>query len=206
MKTHRPSAAIHAIDDKIRRLSREAIAEGFTHIKLKVGRNVEELDLWWLCGARIADSRAESEERMLTLTAALINAHGQVTLGGKLIPDDILDDAQYLIDHYDFNAHVKHGPQVADADVNGQLLRSLPRLREYASRRYVIGGTPSDCVDQIRAAGEAGVRQFWWTVSFPDKMPFVRAFASEVIPELRWSRAGAPELTREATHQFRLCT
>ena len=29
-------------DDKIRRLSREAIAEGFTHIKLKVGRNVEE--------------------------------------------------------------------------------------------------------------------------------------------------------------------
>jgi 5,10-methylenetetrahydromethanopterin reductase len=150
-----------------------------------VGRSLEDLDLWWLCGARIADSGAEAEERMLSLTAALINAHGQVTLGGKLIPDDILDDAQYLIDHYDFNAHVKHGPQVADADVNGQLLRSLPRLREYASRRYVIGGTPSDCVDQIRAAGEAGVRQFWWTVSFPDKMPFVRAFASEVIPELR---------------------
>ena len=102
-----------------------------------VGRSLEDLDLWWLCGARIADSGAEAEERMLSLTAALINAHGQVTLGGKLIPDDILDDAQYLIDHYDFNAHVKHGPQVADADVNGQLLRSLPRLREYASRRYV---------------------------------------------------------------------
>jgi L-fuconate dehydratase len=29
-------------DDKIRRLTREAIADGFTHIKLKVGRNLEE--------------------------------------------------------------------------------------------------------------------------------------------------------------------
>lgn len=29
-------------DDKIRRLTREAIADGFTHIKVKVGRNVEE--------------------------------------------------------------------------------------------------------------------------------------------------------------------
>jgi 5,10-methylenetetrahydromethanopterin reductase len=150
-----------------------------------VGRNVEELDLWWLCGARIADSRAEAEERMMTLTAALINAHGQVTLAGKLIPDDILDDAQYLIDHYDFNAHIKHGPHVAGADANGDLLRSLPRLREYASRRYVVGGTPSECVDQIRAAGEAGARQFWWTVSFPDKMQFVKAFAQDVMPGLR---------------------
>ena len=166
----------------------EVIADTLGHIRdgaESVGRNVEELDLWWLCGARIADSRAESEERMLTLTAALINAHGQVTLGGKLIPDDLLDDAQYLIDHYDFNAHIKHGRHVAGTDANGELLRSLPRLQEYASRRYVVGGTPSDCVDQIRAAGEAGARQFWWTVSFPDKMAFVRAFARDVMPELR---------------------
>jgi len=150
-----------------------------------VGRSVDDLDLWWLCGARIENSRAEAEERMLTLTAALINAHGQVTLGGKLIPEDILDEAQYLIDHYDFNAHIKHGPHAAGSDTNAQLLRSLPRLREYASRRYVVGGTLDDCVEQIRAAGEAGARQFWWTVSFPDKMPFVKAFARDVMPALQ---------------------
>jgi hypothetical protein len=49
----------------------------------------------------------------------------------------------------------------------------------------VIGGAPSDCVDQIRAAGEAGARQFWWTVSFPDKMEFVKAFSQDVMPALR---------------------
>ena len=166
----------------------EVIADTLGHIRAgaeSAGRDVNDLDLWWLCGARFAESRAEAEERMLTLTAALINAHGQVTLGGKLIPPDILDDAQYLIDHYDFNAHIKHGPHAAGADANAELLRSLPRLKEYASRRYLVGGTPSDCVDQIRAAGEAGARQFWWTVSFPDKMPFVRAFARDVIPALR---------------------
>jgi len=144
------------------------------------GRSLSDLDLWWLCGARLADSRAEAEERMLTLSAALINAHGQITLGGKLIPEDVLPEARYLVDHYDFDAHVKHG-QAPNAD----LLRSLPRLREHASRRYVVGGTPDECVAQIRAAGDAGANQFWWTVSYPDKMEFVRTFSAEVMAPLR---------------------
>ncbi len=80
----------------------------------------------------------------------------------------MLDDAQYLIDHYDFNAHVKHGSGPSTS--NPDLLRSMPRLKEYASRRYVIGGTPAQCIEQIRSAGELGARQFWWTVSFEDKM------------------------------------
>ncbi len=151
----------------------------------EAGRSLADLDLWWLCGARLADSRAQAEEEMLSLSAALINAHGQITLGGKLIPDDLIDDAQYLIDHYDFNAHVKHGQGSATPTTsNTELLRSLPRLKEYASRRYVIGGTPSECIEQIRAAGELGARQFWWTVSFQDKMEFITAFGEEVITEL----------------------
>ena len=166
----------------------EVISDTLGHIREgaeSAGRRLEDLDLWWLCGARLADSRAEAEERMLSLTAALINAHGQITLGGKLIPEDLLDDAQKLIDNYDFDAHVKHGASAAASESNADLLRSMPRLREYASRRYVVGGTPADCVEQLRAAGEAGARQFWWTVSFPDKMPFVKDFAREVMPALR---------------------
>jgi len=165
----------------------DVIADSVGHIREgaeSAGRRLEDLDLWWLCGARIADSRAEAEELMLSLTAALINAHGQVTLGGKLIPDDIIEDAQHLIDRYDFDAHVKHGPQGAHGDSNAALLRSLPRLQEYASRRYVVGGTPSECVEQLRAAGGAGARQFWWTVSFADKMEFVTAFSQEVMSAL----------------------
>jgi 5,10-methylenetetrahydromethanopterin reductase len=166
----------------------EVIAQALDHVREgaeSAGRSVDDLDLWWLCGGRIADSRAEAEERMLTLTAALINAHGQVTLSGKLIPDDLLDDAQYLVSHYDFDAHIKHDRQKSGSDANAALLRSLPRLQEYASRRYVVGGTPDDCVQQIKAAGEAGATNFWWTVSFPDKMEFVNAFAEDVMKALR---------------------
>ena len=151
------------------------------------GRSVDDLDLWWLCGARIAESREAAEEQMLSLTAALVNAHGQITLGGKLMPDDVLGEAQQLIDNYNFDAHVKHGPQEKQqvaSTANADLLRSLPRLREHASRRYLIGGTPNDCVEQLRAAGEAGARQFWWTVSFPEKMEFVTTFSREVMPAL----------------------
>ena len=165
----------------------EVIADTLSTIEAgaaEAGRSLADLDLWWLCGARLADSRAQAEEQMLGLSAALINAHGQITLGGKLIPEDLLDDAQYLIDHYDFNAHVKHADGTRPSTSNTDLLRSLPRLKEYASRRYVIGGTPSECIEQIRAAGELGAHQFWWTVSFQDKMEFITAFGKEVISDL----------------------
>lgn len=151
----------------------------------EVGRSLDDLDLWWLCGGRLAESRAAAEEQMLSLTAALVNAHGQITLDGKLIPEEVLPEARYLIDHYDFHAHVKHGTGgVGRAASNADLLRSLPRLRDYASRRYVMGGTPDECVEQIRVAGASGARQFWWTVSFPDKMEFVTAFGEHVITAL----------------------
>jgi 5,10-methylenetetrahydromethanopterin reductase len=145
------------------------------------GRSLSDVDQWWLCGARLAESREAAEEQMLPVSAALVNAHGQITLGGKLIPEDVLVEAQYLVDHYDFDAHIKHASKVS----NAELLRSLPKLREHATRRYMIGGTPDDCVTQIRAAGEAGARQFWWTVSFPEKMEFVRRFSAEVMAPLR---------------------
>jgi 5,10-methylenetetrahydromethanopterin reductase len=147
------------------------------------GRTLADLDLWFLCGARLADSRAEAEQQMLTLTAALVNAHGQITLGGKLIPDDVLDEAQYLVDHYEFDTHIKHSGK-GSATLNGELLASLPKLKDYASRRYVIGGTAGECVAQLKGAAEAGANQFWWTVSFPDKMEFVKAFAAEVMSAL----------------------
>ena len=150
------------------------------------GRSAEDLDLWWLCGARIAESRQDAEEQMLSLTAALVNAHGQVTLGGKLLPDEVLHEAQQLIDNYNFDAHVKHGSTAnkVASTANADLLRSLPRLRDHASRRYLVGGTPQQCVEQLQEAGQAGARQFWWTVSFPDKMDFVTAFSRDVMPAL----------------------
>lgn len=146
----------------------------------EVGRDWRDMDLWWLAGCRISESRARAEEEMLSLTSALINAHFQVTLDGKGLPDDMRDDVQYLIDNYDFDAHIKHGQTTRNED----LLRSRPALLEYASRRYLIGGTPDDCIEQIRMAGEAGAKQFWWTASFDDKMDFVDQFSSEVMPRL----------------------
>jgi 5,10-methylenetetrahydromethanopterin reductase len=163
----------------------EAVAQALSHIEegaQSAGRSLADLDLWFLCGARIADSRAEAEQQMLSLSAALINAHGQITLGGKLIPDDVIDEAQYLVDHYEFDSHVQHTGSTARS--NAELLASLPKLKDYASRRYVIGGTPSECVEQLKAAAEAGAHQFWWTVSFQDKMEFVQAFSKEVMSAL----------------------
>lgn len=144
------------------------------------GRDWRRLDLWWLCGCRIERDRTTAEERMLSLIATVINTNFQVSLRGKLLPDELREDVRYLVDHYKFDdpTNYRQGPS------NVALLRSLPRLREYACRRFLVGGTPDDCVRQINAAREAGATQFWWMAPFADKMEFVKTFSASVSSKL----------------------
>lgn len=161
----------------------EAIETARYHIRRgaeEAGRSLDDLDLWWLCGSRIEKDRETAEEKMLSAIAAIFNAHFRTSLEGKALPEDLRVDAKRLIDLYDFSDHVKHGVRAT----NGELLASMPRLRNHISQRYLIGGTPDDCVRQIERAGAAGATQFWLTASFPDKMDFVQRF-SKVIDRLR---------------------
>jgi 5,10-methylenetetrahydromethanopterin reductase len=159
------------IQESIRRIKRGAEA---------AGRDWKSLDLWWTCGCRIEVDRATADDRLLSLTAAILNSQFQVSLEGKSLPDALRDDVAFLVSHYEFNDHVKIGGSTS----NAALLESLPELRNYASRRYTIGGTPDDCVRQIREAAGAGAKQFWLTAPFADRMAFVVQFGSEVLHPL----------------------
>lgn len=160
-----------------------AIEAALAHVREgadEAGRDWKDLDLWWLCGCRIEKDRATAEERMLSVSAAIFNAHFRTSLEGKGLPDDLRADAQRLIHMYDFDNHIKHGARATNAEI----LRSMPRLRDHISGRYLIGGTPDDCIGQLERAASAGATQFWWTASFPDKMEFVERF-SDVIDRVR---------------------
>lgn len=161
----------------------EVIQESIRRIKRgaeDAGRDWKSLDLWWTCGCRIEADRATADDRLLSLTAAIINSQFQVSLEGKSLPATLRDDVAFLVSNYAFNDHVKIGGSAS----NAALLASLPALRNYASRRYTIGGTPDDCVQQIREAASAGAKQFWLTSPFADRMAFVVQFGSEVLRPL----------------------
>jgi 5,10-methylenetetrahydromethanopterin reductase len=154
----------------------EAIQAALDHIRAgaaEAGRDWRDLDLWWLSGCRVEEDRATAEEKMLSVSAAIFNAHFRTSLEGKALPEELRQQATNLLDRYDFTHHIKHGARAT----NGELLATMPALRRHVTDRYLIGGSPEDCIRQLERAAEAGASQFWWTASFPDKMEFVTRFA-----------------------------
>src|SRR5260370_334748 len=62
-------------------------------------------------------------------------------------------------------------------------------LFDYLRRRLAIAGTPADCIEQVRAARQAGVRRLMFTVSLAsDPVRTVELFGRKVLPLTRPSR------------------
>jgi len=61
-------------------------------------------------------------------------------------------------------------------------------LFDYLRARLAVAGTPEDCVEQVRAAAEAGIERLMFTVSLAtDPVRTIELFGRHVLPELRRS-------------------
>ena len=128
-----------------------------------VGRDPDEIDLWWFPVANLAeDRRAAIEEIKMSLAPA--GSHlTRFGSEGKHVPPELLPSLEKLTAHYRVDQHDQ--PE----SVNRALLDELG-LVEYLADRYAIVGTPSDCVRKIEQAAQAGAHQFWISVHFEDRL------------------------------------
>lgn len=70
-------------------------------------------------------------------------------------------------------------------DADARLVDELG-LFDYLARRFAIYGTPEQCLDQLRAARDAGLTRVMFTVSLAsDPGRTVELFGERVLPELR---------------------
>jgi 5,10-methylenetetrahydromethanopterin reductase len=70
-------------------------------------------------------------------------------------------------------------------DADARLVDELG-LFDYLARRFAIYGTPEQCLEQLRAAREAGLKRVMFTVSLAsDPARTVELFGERVLPELR---------------------
>jgi 5,10-methylenetetrahydromethanopterin reductase len=61
-------------------------------------------------------------------------------------------------------------------------------LFDYLRARLAVAGTPEDCVEQVRAAAEAGIERLMFSVSLAaDPIRAIELFGRHVLPELRRS-------------------
>jgi 5,10-methylenetetrahydromethanopterin reductase len=142
------------------------------------GRDLSEIDLWWLPLTNLAaDRRTAVEEIKMSLASA--GSHlARFTAEGKHIPPELLDRVKALGARYHFDQHDK--PDSA----NRQLIEELG-LVDYLADRFAVAGSAADCVRKLERAVEAGASQFWMSVHFDDKVRFMRDWASQVMPAFR---------------------
>ena len=66
-------------------------------------------------------------------------------------------------------------------------------LFDYLRTRLAVAGTPDDCVEQVRAAADAGIERLMFTVSLAaDPVRAIELFGRHVLPELRRSAIDIP--------------
>ena len=159
----------------------EIIKDSIEQVKIgcsRAGRDISEIDMWWLPLANIRNDKAQAIDE-IAMTLASAGSHlSKFTTGGKHIPDHLLEKIKELGKRYNFDQHDK--PDSA----NRGLIKELG-LMDYLADRFSVAGTQKECVAKLEAAIEAGARQFWISIHFDNKERFIREWAAKVISAFR---------------------
>ena len=136
------------------------------------GRRVDDLDVWWLVKANVADSRTQAVDEIKMALAASANRAFRFVADG--VPPDLQGAIAALKRDYDPHRH-----ESLEAGGNGRLI-DPPGLTDYLADRFAFAGTPDDCAAQVERAVAAGATQFLLTGITPDPRRFVERWATEV--------------------------
>jgi 5,10-methylenetetrahydromethanopterin reductase len=152
----------------------EAIAAGAADS----GRGLDDLDVWWLLMANLADDDATAVGEIRNSLVTYANLAFRLTLHGKRLPAEHEAAIRRIHQEYRPLEHARFGPS-HHADL-ADSLGLTPYLRE----RFALCGTPADFLARARTLGERGCRNLWLTVRVPDKARFLRLWNDEVQPHL----------------------
>lgn len=138
------------------------------------GDGARDLEAWHVACLDCSDSRDEAFEKL----GNILGFVGAYILGAapeqRGVPAELQPAARRLRETY----------TTRQGEMDPGLVRRLG-LFDYLRRRLAIAGTPTDCVEQVRAAGEAGVRQLMFTVSLAsDPVRTVELFGRKVLPAI----------------------
>jgi len=142
------------------------------------GDGARDLEAWHVACLDCSDAREEAFEKL----GNILGFVGAYILGGaperRGVPAELQPAARRLRETY----------TTRQGEMDPGLVRRLG-LFDYLRRRLAIAGTPADCIEQVRAARQAGVRRLMFTVSLAsDPVRTVELFGRKVLPLTRPSR------------------
>lgn len=142
------------------------------------GRDPDDVEVWAMARAGIADDVAELREDLLTTVASVAHHTLGHTFEGKAVPEEHEDALRELIREYDSHEHEGLGE---DPTKNARLVERLG-LAEYLVERLCIAGPPETFVDELtRLEGVVDGVHF---NPVHDTREFVERMGTDVLPHL----------------------
>ncbi len=140
------------------------------------GRNPDEVEVWQIACLDCSED-GNASRRKIGAILAFVSAY--VMGGGDLARHGVPPE------HRGALLELRRLSSTRPGDADARLVTELG-LFDYLSRRLAICGTPEQCLAQVRAAREAGVRRLMFSVSLAvDPVATVRLFGEKVLPALR---------------------
>ncbi|MYH95601.1 MAG: LLM class flavin-dependent oxidoreductase [Acidimicrobiia bacterium] len=149
------------------------IAEGAR----SVGRDPDEVEVWWFANLLFAESEEDGLEQIKFLIAGTANHVYRFHMDGKGLPEDIKPRVAAMMAEYDSRHHA-----FADgANVNAGLA-DKHGLTEFLASRGTIAGPPEYCIDRLTELSERGINKMVLAQFMEDKDGWMRTFANVIAP------------------------
>ena len=143
----------------------------------QVGRDTAELELWQIASLDCNEDGAAARDKVGAILAFMAGGYIFDTpdLASRGVPSDLHAAMRALRERYSMR------PGDADARLVDEL-----GLFDYLAARFAIYGTPDQCLTQLRAAHDAGLKRVMFTVSVAsDPTRTVELFGEHVLPRFR---------------------
>lgn len=147
----------------------------------EVGRNPDELDIWWQTSLVFHSSVEEGMENNLGVNVIWMTMG---SIEGKRIPDEYKERLVELTkDQHDFSTSYLH------KNLGAWMVQRAKELGLYdwlMTRSARIWGTPDDVSRRVIELADLGATKFlfYGGIAGPDKVGFVKRVAKEVVPKV----------------------
>lgn len=149
-----------------------------------VGRTIDDLDVWWLVLANVAEDDATALHEMRNSLATFAHLSVRSPEVVVSLPDEVRDSVLEVRDRY---RPIEHG---TFGDTHNANLTDELGVTEFLANRFALVGSPATVRERLREVLDLGADRLWLAVRVPDKQRILRLWRDEVLPGLSPATAG----------------
>jgi 5,10-methylenetetrahydromethanopterin reductase len=156
-----------------------AIDQQLTYIEQgarTAGRSMEDIDVWFQVVVSIADTHEQAITPAIDLLAAIGSRNFRSTFEGKQVPGTLESAIR------EFESAYRYAEHATSAGHNAELLTRFG-LTEFFASLWLLGGTPIETLEQLRALKAHGATNIH-VLPVGDRALVTEVFATSIIPQL----------------------